>query len=265
MRTHARGQLPRATPGTPAALSGSGSRLARSRTPCGHRRLPGRTSRSGRWASSARPSPNPAPVRRGSPLSRTPRRGCYWRASACPAPRKVARLASASSSRDMSPQAPSSSSAPAFLSNRGSAAGPARPRQEREDVVAVLALRLGDVHLEPVAEPEESFGSVAVVDEPVEGGEEGRPVRHRAVARIGMRLPAFGVSPHAECAEALLCERRRPRAEGSSPSPGTSVRRGPRGVDRFSGRRWRRRRVRAGCRASRSCCGCRTSRVTPRS
>src|SRR5262249_11584080 len=41
--------------------------------------------------------------------------------------------------------------------------------QDREHVVAVLALRLRYVHLEAVEEVPERVGAVAVVDEPVEG------------------------------------------------------------------------------------------------
>src|SRR5262245_18315127 len=71
-----------------------------------------------------------------------------------------------------------------------------------EDVVAVLALRLRDVHLEPVAEVEERLGAIAVVDEPIERGQEGDPVRNRVGTDFGMRLPSTRTEPHPESSEA---------------------------------------------------------------
>src|SRR5215510_3165577 len=86
--------------------------------------------------------------------------------------------------------------------------------EDREDVVAELALRLRDVHLEPVVEAEQRLGPVAVVDEPVEGGEEGDAVRHGIGAYLGMRLPAAFAEPHSESAEALRGEHSLGVAEG---------------------------------------------------
>ena len=63
--------------------------------------------------------------------------------------------------------------------------------EDREDVVAVLALRLRHVHLEAVVEVEERLGAVAVVDEAVERGEERDAVGDRAVGRVRVRLPAL--------------------------------------------------------------------------
>src|SRR3954469_12669811 len=40
--------------------------------------------------------------------------------------------------------------------------------EQRQDVVAVLALRLRDIHLQPVAEAPEGLRAVAVLDETVE-------------------------------------------------------------------------------------------------
>jgi hypothetical protein len=76
--------------------------------------------------------------------------------------------------------------------------------EEREHVVAVLALRLRDVHLEPVAEVPERLGAVAVVDEAVERREERRAVGHRPVARVGVREPAALLVADAERPEAPL-------------------------------------------------------------
>src|SRR5215211_297783 len=56
----------------PAAPFGSGCRRASSRSPCGRRPLPGRTSRSGRSAESASPSLGRAPAPRGWRASRSP-------------------------------------------------------------------------------------------------------------------------------------------------------------------------------------------------
>ena len=41
-------------------------------------------------------------------------------------------------------------------------------REQRQDVVPVLALRRGHVHLEPVAEVEQRLGPIAVVHEAIE-------------------------------------------------------------------------------------------------
>ena len=62
--------------------------------------------------------------------------------------------------------------------------------EDREHVVAVLALRLRDVHLEPVAEPEQLRGALSVVDEPVERREQDRARRRRPRSRgLTMRPP----------------------------------------------------------------------------
>jgi len=42
------------------------------------------------------------------------------------------------------------------------------PAKNRKDVVAVLALGFGDVHLQPVAKVPQRFRAIAVVDQPVE-------------------------------------------------------------------------------------------------
>ena len=55
--------------------------------------------------------------------------------------------------------------------------------EDRQDVVAVLALRLRHVHLEAVVEVEERLGPVAVVDEAVEGREERDAVGNRVRRR----------------------------------------------------------------------------------
>ena len=123
------------------------------------------------------------------------------------APRKAARLASASSVRDVSPQAPSTSSVLDLRSNRGSMRPTSRsPHEDRQDVVAVFALRLRHVHLEAVAEVEERLRAVAVVDETVEGGEERDAIGDGRVRRVRMRLPALLRQPHALRAETLLRE-----------------------------------------------------------
>ena len=67
-------------------------------------------------------------------------------------------------------------------------------REDGENVVAVLALRLRHVHLEPVVEVAERLGPVAVVDEPVEGREERDTVGNRGVVDLGMRPPPLARS-----------------------------------------------------------------------
>src|SRR2546425_3809745 len=49
--------------------------------------------------------------------------------------------------------------------------------EDGQDVVPELPLRLRDVHLEPVVEPEQRLGPVTVVDESVERRQERHPVR----------------------------------------------------------------------------------------
>ncbi len=81
--------------------------------------------------------------------------------------------------------------------------------QDRDDVVAVLALRLRHVHLEPVVEAPEELGARAVVDQPVERREERDAVRRDgAVRRVGMHLELAALEPHAERAEAQLVDQR---------------------------------------------------------
>src|SRR5438105_1632527 len=58
--------------------------------------------------------------------------------------------------------------------------------EDRQHVVAVLALRGRDVDLDPVPEPPELLGAVAVVDQPVERREQGRATANRAVIRLRM-------------------------------------------------------------------------------
>ena len=106
-----------------------------------------------------------------------------------------------SSSRDVSPQAPSSSSVFVLRSKtRLGAADDAVADQERQDVVAVLALRLRHVHLEAVVEVPERLGAVAVVDEPVERREQRRAIGHRPVGRVGVGVPAASSSSRTPCA-----------------------------------------------------------------
>src|SRR5581483_5040280 len=80
------------------------------------------------------------------------------------------------------------------------------PDEDRQHVVAVLALRLGDVHLEPVAEVEERFGAVAVVHEPVEGREERYAVGYGGVVDLGMGVPLVADPLHPERSPAALRE-----------------------------------------------------------
>ena len=67
--------------------------------------------------------------------------------------------------------------------------------QNREDVVAELAFRQGDVHLEPVAEAEELRRALTVVDEPVEGREEDRAGLAPAALEHAAVHPAVAVEP----------------------------------------------------------------------
>ena len=56
--------------------------------------------------------------------------------------------------------------------------------QEREHVVAVGPLRLGDVDLDAVAEPEEALGALAVPDQRVERAQQRGPLDAARQARI---------------------------------------------------------------------------------
>ena len=126
----------------------------------------------------------------------------------------------ASSSREVSPHAPSSSSAPVLRSKRGSA----RPTtsvagEQRQDVVAVLALRLRDVHLEPVAKAPEGLRPVAVLDEAVERRQHRHAVRDRLVGDVRVCMPLAALQPDAERAKRRRARARaRPRATSASRS-----------------------------------------------
>src|SRR6187455_2919741 len=86
-------------------------------------------------------------------------------------------------------------------------AGASVSAQNREDVVAVLALGLRHVHFEPVEEVPQSLGAVAVVDEAVEGREKRDARPDAAVLGLGVRDEASPLEPDAERTEALLVER----------------------------------------------------------
>ena len=71
--------------------------------------------------------------------------------------------------------------------------------QDREDVVAVLALRRRHVDLQAVAEAPQGLRAVAVVDEPVEGGEERRACRQdRTVVGVRVRKQLSALEHDAE-------------------------------------------------------------------
>src|SRR5579871_1148763 len=78
--------------------------------------------------------------------------------------------------------------------------------QDREHVVAVLALRLRNVHLEAVAKVPELLGPVAVVDELVERREERHATSHRAVFGVGMRIEPAAPQLDAACPEQLVVD-----------------------------------------------------------
>src|SRR3954451_12661051 len=82
----------------------------------------------------------------------------------------------------------------------------ASPAQDRQHVVAVFALRLRNVHLQPVAEPPQRLGPVAVGDEPVERREEGDAVAERRVHGLRVCKPAALLQPDALRAEAPVVE-----------------------------------------------------------
>src|SRR5205814_10264216 len=86
--------------------------------------------------------------------------------------------------------------------------------QDREDVVASLALGPGHVHLGAVVEVPQRLRAGAVVDEPVEGREERRARGNPAVDGVGVRDPTALLEPHAERAEALLLPERLRLAQG---------------------------------------------------
>src|SRR5687768_18058993 len=77
--------------------------------------------------------------------------------------------------------------------------------EKRQDVVAVLALRLRHEHLEPVAKVPERFGAVAVVDEAVEGGEEDGAFRDGPVDCIRDRKSTRLNSSHGYISYAVFC------------------------------------------------------------
>ena len=66
-------------------------------------------------------------------------------------------------------------------------------------------------------EVEQRLGAVAVVDQPVEGGEEGDAVGNRGVGDLGMRLPALRASA-ARRARGSASPRRRARRRAARPS-----------------------------------------------
>src|SRR5262249_13635834 len=76
--------------------------------------------------------------------------------------------------------------------------------EDGEDVVAVLPLCRGDVHLEPVVEVPERLGAGSVADEPVERREERGAKRHGAVFGRGMNDEPAALELDSERAEALL-------------------------------------------------------------
>src|SRR5204862_5699996 len=78
--------------------------------------------------------------------------------------------------------------------------------EDRQHVVAVLPLRLRDIHLEPVEELEERVRAVAVVDEAIERRQERRPQGHALVARVGMGAPFALLEADAERLPTLLFE-----------------------------------------------------------
>src|SRR3954453_20707519 len=73
--------------------------------------------------------------------------------------------------------------------------------EQRQHVVAELALRPRDVHLQAVAEVPERLGAGAVVDQAVERREQDRAVGHRLVAHVRVRDPFALLAPDAERAE----------------------------------------------------------------
>ena len=152
----------------------------------------------------------------------------------------------------MSPQAPSSSSVAVLaVEARFGAADEPVADEQRQHVVAVLALRLRDVHLEPVAEAPQRLGPRAVVDQAVEGREQRRPVRHRLVAHVRVREPLALLEANAERAETARLE----LALGLAPGQllrrrGRRARRGPRAAACRRGRRRRSRRAWSGSPAS---------------
>ncbi len=66
--------------------------------------------------------------------------------------------------------------------------------QEREHVVAVLALRGRGVNLDPVMEPEHPQGSVAVPDDRVERAQQGASDDPAPQTRLGMEVVAASTS-----------------------------------------------------------------------
>ena len=165
---------------------------------------------------------------------------------------QASRLASASSSPDVSPQAPSTRSSPVFRSKtRLDAADDPVAGEDRQDVVAVLALRLRHVHLEPVAEVEERLGAVRG------RGSAGRTARGSVTRSPTGLSSASGCACHSPFSSRTPSARNRCSSSSTlglapaepCPSPGTSARPGPRGAGRRGGRRSRSRRGRAASRA----------------
>src|SRR5438067_2793806 len=203
MRTRARARPTRARRGTAAAPSVWGSRRASSRSPCAGPRPPGRTWTSGRSARSRRPSRGPAPDPR------------EWRESRSPLPGDATRVEEGGEAAEraverhgLRPGLPvhgvDAKDAGLAIENGVDAPDQAIAAQNRQHVVAVLALRLRHVHLEPVVKPEQRLGPVTVVDEAVERGEKRRAGGHVAVARLRVHLPVSVDPADAERAPALL-------------------------------------------------------------
>src|SRR6476646_992150 len=81
--------------------------------------------------------------------------------------------------------------------------------EDRQHVVAVLALRLRHVHLEAVEETPQRMGAVAIGDELVERRQEGRArARHCTVFGVRVREPLSLLEPHAAGAEPSVLEDR---------------------------------------------------------
>ena len=123
------------------------------------------------------------------------------------APSHAARLERASSAPGrVSPRAQHLERLRLAIETRLDAADEAIAGEDRQDVVAVLALRGRDVHLEPVVEIEERLCPVAIVDEAIERREERHAIGNLGATHIGVSLPAGLRQPHAERPEALLGE-----------------------------------------------------------
>ena len=92
------------------------------------------------------------------------------------------------------------------VQHRIDAADQAVAAEDGEDVVPVLPLRFGHVHLQPVAVIPERFCAVAVVDEAIKRGQERDPLANWAVLGVGVRVPLAFLVSDAERAPALLLQ-----------------------------------------------------------